>query len=150
MSNRFWSMKRVLAAAVWAMALLIGQLTLQSIRAADSVNPYVGTWSGTWEGVGADGLIDFTLRQDSSGKLLGSIDVVQDEGTFSADFLMLELSENKLTTKYEFKLNPEQEIVFAGTFHGSSHGSSATGTWSLRKKGEEEIVASGTWKSAKK
>jgi hypothetical protein len=136
--------KQFLAMAFLAcvVAVGVGQFSV----AADSANQYAGTWNGTWEGEGAGGRFDLTLTTGSDGKLSGGVSVGQDAGDYTAQFSTVTVTGNKLTAKYDFPPDPQGEILLTATFDGGN----ATGTWALNPKGQDQSMATGSWKVAKK
>ena len=112
--------------------------------AQSAQSEFTGTWTGTWDGAGSG---DFELTLDTKdGALVGRVAVTTDGGNYTADLKGLTLDGKKMTATYDFPLDPSSEVVVGATFEDRT----ATGTWTLRPKGQTAEIAAGTWKVAKK
>lgn len=109
---------------------------LQARQAAGG-EQYAGAWSGTYDGAGS-GQFEMLLDKGKDG-MTGKVNVTTDGGNYSAELKSLSFEGAKMTTKYDFPLDPSAEVVMTATFDGSS----AKGTWSLRAKGQTEELAGG-------
>jgi hypothetical protein len=112
---------------------------------ASKADQYVGTWAGTWDGSGS-GDFELTIEKGSSGALSGKVAVTTEAGPYTATLTSLSFEGAKMTGTYDFPLDAGAEVVLAATFEGRT----ATGTWSLRPKGQDAEVLGGTWKVVKK
>jgi len=72
--------------------------------------------------------------------------VTTDNGNYNADLKAIVFDGNKMTAKYDFPLDPSAEVAVTATFEARA----AKGTWSLRAKGQDGEVASGTFTTTKK
>jgi len=109
-----------------------------------SKNELAGTWTGTWDGAGSG---EFELTFDTKdGALVGRVAVTTDGGNYTADLKGVALEGKKLAATYDFPLDPSAEVVIGATFDDRT----ATGTWTLRPKGQTAEIAAGTWKVTKK
>jgi hypothetical protein len=124
----------------WIVAGLHGDA-----RQASNAEPYVGTWSGTYDGAGA-GNFELTLDKRSDGVIAGRVAVTTDGGNYDAELKGIAFEGTRMTAKYDFPLDPSSEIVMVATFDGRA----AKGTWSLRPKGQDTEAAGGTWTVNKK
>lgn len=129
-----------------SMLVLCGLYAASTVAAQTSsdVKQYVGTWAGTWEG-GGSGDFELTLAEKDSA-LSGKVAVTTDAGPYNADLKTVSIDGTKMNAKYDFPLDASAEVVLAATFEGRS----AKGTWSLRPKGQDAEILSGTWAVTKK
>jgi hypothetical protein len=114
-------------------------------RAQSGVEKFLGTWAGTWDGMGA-GEFELTLDKAKDGAPVGRVAVTTEGGNYTADLKNVAFDGSKMTAKYDFPLDTSAEVVIAATFDNRS----AKGTWSLRPKGQDGEVAGGSWAVNKK
>jgi hypothetical protein len=107
---------------------------------AASGEPFVGTWSGTWEGAGGTGGIEVIFEKAKDGSIGGRVSVTG-EPTYKATFERVSLEGSKFTGNYTFPPDDSIGVVLAGTVDGNS----VKGTWAAREKAGGGDVASGTW-----
>ena len=107
-------------------------------RQAAGGEQYAGMWTGTYDGV-ATGQFEMILDKKSDSPMTGKVNVTTDAGNYSADLKSIVIEGTKMTTKYDYPLDPAAEIVMTATFDGTS----AKGTWSLRAKGQADELAGG-------
>jgi hypothetical protein len=105
----------------------------------------LGTWTGSWEGMGASGGFELTLEKSKEGPVTGKVSVTG-EPTYNTAVKTLAFEGQKMNAKYDFPPDERAEVVLTASFEGNK----ATGTWVLREKGTENQVANGTWTVAKK
>ena len=105
---------------------------------------YLGAWAGTWEG-GGSGDFELTLTEKDD-VLSGKVAVTTDAGPYTADLKTVSIDGTQMNAKYDFPLDTSAEVVLAATFEGRG----AKGTWSLRPKGQDSEILSGTWAVTKK
>jgi hypothetical protein len=103
-----------------------------------------GTWSGSWEGMGASGGFELTLEQGANGAT-GRVSVTG-EPTYKATLKTAAVDGKKITAKYDFPPDEQLEVSLDGTMDGDS----ITGTWVVRGKGDGGELASGSWSVKKK
>jgi hypothetical protein len=106
---------------------------------------YIGKWSGTWEGSGS-GRFELILERGSDGQVTGGVDVGSDPGDYTAKFKALSFEGNTMTARYDYPLDEQADIALTATFETGKAG----GTWSLVPKGQDMVMANGTWNVAKK
>ena len=104
-----------------------------------------GTWTGTWDGAGS-GDFELTLDTDKDGAIVGRVAVTTDGGNYTADLKSLVLEGKKMSATYDFPLDPSSEVVVGAMFDQRT----ATGTWTLRPKGQTTEIAGGSWKVTRK
>ena len=133
--------------AVYAAALMLLAGVVASVPSAMSAgdDPYVGTWTGSWEG-GGTGRFDMTIERDASGVLTGGVSVGTDQGDYVAKFKELSFDGGKMKAKYDFPLDAQAEVAIAGTFAAAD----AQGQWQLQPQGQDQAFAGGTWTVKKK
>lgn len=107
--------------------------------------PFLGTWTGTWEWSGGSGGIEVTLDKDKDGALSGAVSVTG-EPAYKATFKSLSFDGNKMKATYDYPEGERIEVVLAGSFEGDA----VTGTWLARESGADTEVASGTWTARRK
>jgi hypothetical protein len=132
---------------VWICVFLLGAVCSAAQAGAGALpgEQFVGTWTGTWEADGSPGGgFELTLEKGKEGTVAGGVSVTG-EPTYKAAFNTLSFDGNKMSAKYDVPTMEGIEVVLTAVFDGAS----ATGTWSAREKGGNE-VASGGWKVAKK
>ena len=111
-------------------------------RQGSAADPYLGTWTGTWEmpGVGSGGF-ELTLEKDKDGAVVGRV-AVSGDPAYKAALRAVAFDGPKLTARYDFPPDERAEVQLTATFDGNN----ARGTWSLREKaGNGDEAASGTW-----
>jgi hypothetical protein len=117
-----------------------------SKQGSTSGEPFVGVWSGTWDGAGGSGGFELTLEKGKEAAVTGKVSVTG-EPTYKANFKALAFDGKKMTAKYDFPpAEADAEVLLETTFDGNS----AKGTWSLRAKANDSEVAAGTWSVTKK
>jgi hypothetical protein len=126
---------------VLALVLLVG---FGVIAGAAQTPSYLGTWTGTWAGLGQSGAFELTLEKGTEGPT-GKV-VVTGEPAYSAATKTLKIDGNKLTASYDFPPDPSLEVVLAAAFEGDT----LKGTWIARTRADGGEVASGTWTVKKK
>ena len=130
---------------VWIWLFLFGAVCSAAQGAGATGEQFVGTWTGTWEGDGSPGGgFELTLEKGKEGAVAGGVSVTG-EPTYKATFNTVSFDGNKMSAKYDIPTMEGVEVVLTAVFEGAS----ATGTWSAREKGGNE-VATGGWKVAKK
>ena len=122
--------------------VIVAMLAQGSGTKAD--NPFLGVWSGTWDGAGSGGF-ELTLEKTKDGALTGKVSVTG-EPTYKATLKTVAFDGKKMNAAYDFPPDDAAEVILAATFDDTS----AAGTWSLREKGGGNEVASGNWKVARK
>lgn len=125
------------AALLLASALAVGQ--------GASFEKFTGTYTGTWDGAGS-GNFELTLEKNKEGAAAGRVAVSTDNGNYNADLKAIAFDGAKMTAKYDFPLDTTAEVLIGSAFEGSS----VKGTWSLRPKGQEADIATGTFSLTKK
>lgn len=127
---------------VWLWLVLLGAVGSAAQRgdAAPAGEPFVGTWTGTWEGAGSTGGFELTLEKDKSNAIAGRVSVTGDPA-YKAMFKQLSFDGKKMSASYDFPPEPAGEVRLGCAFDGET----ATGTWSLFEKASGNEVASGTW-----
>jgi hypothetical protein len=123
-------------------SLLLVALTVFS--AGTEAQSYLGTWTGTWEGMGSSGGFELTLEKGNESPT-GKV-TVTGEPAYSAAIKTLKIDSNKLTASYDFPPDPSLEVLLAAAFEGDT----LKGTWVARTKADSGEVASGTWTLKKK
>jgi hypothetical protein len=141
----------------WLLAVLItlfgvaGHAQSDGRRAsvAGGADEYLGTWAGTWastDGARA-GQFEMTIEKDGNGNPAGKVKVTGGESDHSADFKSLSFDGNKMTGKYDYPLDPADEVALDATVDGKT----ATGTWLVHPRGQDaDVLARGTWTVTKK
>ena len=133
---------RLLITICLLLLAAMGSYAQQS--ASDIPKEFLGTWSGSWEGMGQSGGFDLTLEKGKDGGA-GRV-AVTGEPTYNATFKTMSFEGKKMTAVYDFPPDEQAEVVLVAAFEGDS----ASGTWALRAKQDKTEVASGTWKVKKK
>ena len=126
---------------------LCAAVGLAAAHQGSAADPYLGTWTGTWEmpGVGSGGF-ELTLEKDKDGAVVGRV-AVSGDPAYKAALRTLAFDGPKLTAFYDFPPDERAEVQLTATFDGNS----ASGTWALREKaGNGDVAASGTWTVKKK
>lgn len=134
----------------WAFCvcvLLYAAVGAAAEHQGSAADQYLGTWTGTWEMPGAgSGGFELTLEKDKEGAVTGRVSVTGDPA-YKAALRTLAFDGPKMTASYDFPPDERAEVQLTAKFEGDS----ATGTWSLREKGNSGAeVASGTWTVKKK
>jgi hypothetical protein len=106
---------------------------------------FLGTWSGTWEGVGSTGGFELTLEKPKDASMAGRVSVTG-EPTYKATIKTLTFDGPKLTAKYDFPPDENIEILLNATFDGNT----CKGTWTARGKAGGADLADGTWTVTRK
>ena len=120
-----------------------GTLTAQQGTAA-SAEPFLGTWTGTWNGGGLSRSFELTLERENDGATVARV-VVSGDPSYQARLAQVAFEGAKMTGQYDFPPQPDTEVVLVASFDGSV----ATGTWSLREKASGFEVVSGSLKVTK-
>jgi hypothetical protein len=102
--------------------------------------PFIGVWSGSWDGAGSGGGFELTLEREKDKALSGRVSVTG-EPTYKATLTSVTFEGAKMTGKYDFPEDPAAEVVLIATFEEKSVG----GTWSLREKSTGNEVSNGSW-----
>lgn len=128
------------ARAFAIVLMLLGAVYVDTAaRHGQSADPYLGTWTGTWDGAGSGGF-ELTLEKGKEGVVTGRVSVTG-EPTYKAAFKTLTIDGRKMSARYDFPPDDRAEVVLSATFDGNA----ATGTWALQEKGSGNEVANGTW-----
>jgi hypothetical protein len=123
----------------FGLALLLMIASVAPLAAQDATAPTLfGTWSGTWEGMGASGGFELTLEKGKDGPA-GRVSVTGDP-TYKATLKTAAVDGKKFTAKYDFPPDEQLEVALEGTIEGDA----IKGTWVVRSKDGGE-VASGSW-----
>ena len=133
---------------VWLWLFVLGAMCSAAQRAPEGSSagePFLGIWSGTWEGAGGTGGFEVTFEKDKDGGVTGRVSVTG-EPTYKAAFTALSFDGKKMTAKYDFTPEPAGEVILAAEFDGNA----AKGTWSLREKATGNEFAAGTWTVTRK
>jgi hypothetical protein len=132
---------------VWLWLVLFGAMCSAAQRGAEGASSgeqFLGTWTGTWDGSGSGGF-ELTLEKGKDGAVSGRVSVTG-EPTYKAAFKTLSFDGNKMNAKYDFPPDAGGEVALAASFDGNT----ATGTWSLREKSNDNEVARGGWTVTRK
>ena len=128
------------ARAFAIVLMLLGAVYVDTAaRHGQSADPYLGTWTGTWDGAGSGGF-ELTLEKGKEGVVTGRVSVTG-EPTYKAAFKTLTIDGRKMSARYDFPPDDRAEVVLSATFDGNA----ATGTWALQEKGSGSEVANGSW-----
>lgn len=133
---------------VWLWLFIFGAMCSAAQRGdekSSSGEEFVGTWSGTWDTSGSGGGFELTLEKGKDGAVSGKVSVTG-EPTYKAAFKALSFEGKKMNAKYDFPADAGGEVVIAASFDGNT----ATGTWSLREKANDNEVATGGWTVTRK
>ena len=132
---------------VWLWLVMFGAMCSAAQRGADgssSGEQFLGTWTGTWDGSGSGGF-ELTLEKGKDGAVGGRVSVTG-EPTYKATLKALSFDGKKMSAKYDFPPDEGGEVTLAASFDGDT----ATGTWSLREKANDNEVARGGWTVTRK
>lgn len=137
MGSRTWA---------WVLVFILCAVSspAQGTSQQQAGDPYVGTWTGTWDGAGTGGF-ELTLEKDKNGAIGGRVSVTG-EPTYKATLKDIAFDGTKMTARYEFTPDPRGEVRLATTFDGEK----ATGTWTLVETASGNEMATGTWTVTKK
>jgi hypothetical protein len=127
--------------------LIFGAVCSAAQRGTEKASPgeqFLGTWAGTWDGAGSGGF-ELTLEKGKEGEVSGRVSVTG-EPTYKASCKALSFDGKKMNASYDFPPDQAAEVVLAATFDGNT----ATGSWLLRVKADNNEVASGTWTVTRK
>jgi hypothetical protein len=113
-------------------------------EAAPPGEPFVGIWSGSWQGAGGSGGFELVLEKAKDGSVGGRVSVTG-EPTYKASLESASFEGPKMTARYKFPPEESMRVVLVATFEGNA----AEGTWALLEAGGTE-VANGTWTVKKK
>lgn len=133
---------------VWLALIVVTVMCSAAAFAAQRSStgePYLGTWTGTWDGGGGSGGFELTLEKGKDDAVVGRVSVTG-EPTYKAIFKTLSFDGNKMTAAYDFPPDEGGEVLLAASFERSS----ASGTWSVREKANGNEVAAGTWTVSRK
>ena len=133
--------------SVWLWVFILGAVCSAAQRGSEgtpSQDPFLGTWTGTWDGAGTGGF-ELTVEKDANGAVTGRVSVTG-EPTYKANLKTLKFDGKKMTADYDFPPDPAGEVRLIATFDGNT----AKGTWSLRQKGTENEIARGGWTVTRK
>lgn len=139
-------MRRAFSVAM--CVVLAGLVAIAEQRGGESAagEPFVGTWSGTWEGSGSPGGgFELTLEKGKDGAIGGQVSVTG-EPTYKTRLGTVSFDGAKMTAKYDFPPDENVGVALEARFDGSR----ATGTWAAREKASGNELASGTWTVTKK
>jgi hypothetical protein len=129
-----------------SISSVIAMLGLGVLAFAASGTEYAGTWKGNWAGEGGAGRFDMTITTEADGKVSGGVSVGADTGDYTAKFVSVAITGNKLTARYSYPPEEQLDIAVTATFENGK----ATGTWSMVPKGQDTAMASGTLNVEKK
>jgi len=138
--RRRWSV------GLWLFVLSVTCTAMQ--RGPEAPAPgeqFLGTWSGSWEGVGQGGGFELILEKDKAEAIGGRVSVTG-EPAYKVTLKSLAFEGPKMTAKYDFPADDAAQVILAASFEGNT----AKGTWSLREKASDTEVASGTWTVTRK
>jgi hypothetical protein len=128
-----------------AICLLALTSTGSSTQSTSEVpKELLGTWAGSWEGMGQSGGFELTLEKGKEGGA-GRVSVTG-EPAYTATIRTMSFEGKKMTAAYDFPPDEQIEIVLNTTFEGDS----ASGPWTARARQDKSEVASGTLKLKKK
>jgi hypothetical protein len=133
---------------MWMLLVLVVSVCsagARDVQAPAGDGPFIGTWSGRWDGSGSGGGFDLTIEKGQDNVLVGRVSVTG-EPTYKATLKKLSFDGNKMTGAYDFTPDEAGEVILAATFEANT----AKGTWSLRSKADGTEAASGTWTVTKK
>ena len=121
------------------MVLLVGVVSMQAQQSGGAAaSDLLGTWNGTWEGMGSSGGFELTLEKSKDGSTAGRVSVTG-EPAYKATIRTLTIEGKQMNATYDFPPDDSMEVVLKVTFDGNT----AKGPWSARQKAGGEI-ASGT------
>lgn len=123
------------------MTAMIAMLGLGVLAFAANGSEYAGSWKGNWEGMGGAGRFDLTITTEADGKVTGGVSVGADTGDYTAKFVSLTITGNKLVARYSYPPEEQLDIAVTATFEDGK----ATGTWSMVPKGQDTSMGNGTW-----
>jgi hypothetical protein len=134
----------------WLLASLWIGMQIAPAMAADG-DPYIGIWSGTWEGQDSSGRFELTLKRDADGKIAGTILVNTDGGStpdYTASLRNASFTGDKFSASYDPPGDNQGRIRMTGLFNLSG----ADGDWRLVSRDEpgRPSIANGNWKASKK
>jgi hypothetical protein len=133
---------------VWLWLVIFGAMCSAAQRGADGASAgdaLLGTWTGTWDAEGSGGGFELTLEKGKDGAVGGRVSVTG-EPTYKATLKALSFDGKKMSAKYDFPPDEGGEVTLAASFDGNT----ATGTWSLREKANDNEVARGGWTVTRK
>jgi hypothetical protein len=132
---------RKAVSALLCLALLAASASAgqKGAEGASSGEPFLGTWSGNWEGAGGSGGFELVLEKVKDGSIGGRVSVTG-EPTYKATLESVSFEGPKMTARYKFPPDENIRIVLVSTFEGNT----AKGTWTGLEAGGGEL-ASGTW-----
>jgi hypothetical protein len=131
---------------VWLWLIVCGAIASAAQRPPEgsSAEPFVGTWTGTWEGAGSTGGFELTLEKGKDGPLTGRVSVTGPD--YKATLKTLSFDGKKMTASYDFPPDPSGEVMLTAVFDGET----AKGAWSVREKSTGNEVVTGTWTVTRK
>jgi hypothetical protein len=133
---------------VWVWVVILGAVCSAAQRGAEGASsgePFVGTWTGTWDAGGSGGGFELTVEKGKDGVIGGRVSVTG-EPTYKATLKALSFEGKKMSAKYDFPPDEGGEVLLEASFDGDA----AKGTWSLREKANGNEVAAGGWSVARK
>lgn len=136
------------AFGIWLCLALFAAIGIAAQKSGEGTppgEPFVGTWTGGWEGAGGTGGFELILEKAKDGSVGGRVSVTG-EPTYKAILESASFEGRKMTARYTFPPEESLGVVLVITFEGNS----ATGTWAAREKASGTDVATGTLTVAKK
>jgi hypothetical protein len=133
---------------VWVWVVILGAVCSAAQRGAEGASsgePFVGTWTGTWDAGGSGGGFELTVEKGKDGVIGGRVSVTG-EPTYKATLKALSFEGKKMSAKYDFPPDEGGEVLLEASFDVDA----AKGTWSLREKANGNEVAAGGWSVARK
>jgi hypothetical protein len=136
------------AFSTWLCLALFAAIGIAAQKSGEGTapgEPFVGTWTGGWEGAGGSGGFELILEKAKDGSIGGRVSVTG-EPTYKAILESASFEGPKMTAKYSFPPDESIGVVLVITFEGNS----AKGTWAAREKSSGADVATGTLTVTKK
>ena len=136
------------AFCIWLCFALFAAIGIAAQKSGEGTppgDPFVGTWTGGWEGAGGTGGFELILEKAKDGSVGGRVSVTG-EPTYKAILESASFEGPKMTAKYTFPPEESLGVVLVITFEGNN----AKGTWAAREKASGTDVATGTLTVTKK